>query len=159
MYSIFRFKNKNFFQLVNFTLFVIKSWLRIRIDLNCWINIRLENQCESITLHTPDIDNLGRVAFALGIHTVPSGFRNYLHSLPTTSPLPWYRTPQLPWPLGLPPPQQLWRHLPNKKKLEVLVRHSATTSYPSIEKLIQWLSGHPLVCLPPGTAQRQPDQK
>jgi hypothetical protein len=38
------------------------------------------------------------------------------------------------------------------------VRHSTAISYPSIENLFNGCQGHPLVCLPPGTAQRQPDR-
>jgi hypothetical protein len=34
----------------------------------------------------------------------------------------------------------------------------AAPNYPSIEKLIQWLIGHPPLCLPPRTAQRLPDR-
>ncbi len=43
-----------------------------------------------------------------------------------------------------------------KKKPIVLVRHSTAISYPSIENLFNGCQGHPLVCLPPGTEQRQP---
>ena len=35
------------------------------------------------------------------------------------------------------------------------MRHSTAISYPSIENLFNGCQGHPLVCLPPGTAQRQ----
>jgi hypothetical protein len=37
------------------------------------------------------------------------------------------------------------------------VRHSTAISYPSIENLFNGCQGYPLVCLPPGTAQRQLD--
>ncbi len=40
----------------------------------------------------------------------------------------------------------------------VSVRHSTAIRYPSIENLFNGCQGHPLVCLPPGTAQWQPDQ-
>ncbi len=39
------------------------------------------------------------------------------------------------------------------------VRHSTAISYPSIKNLFNGCQGHPLVCPPPGTAQRQPDWK
>jgi hypothetical protein len=39
-----------------------------------------------------------------------------------------------------------------------IVRHSTATSYPSIENLFNGCQGHPPFCLPPGTAQRQPDR-
>jgi hypothetical protein len=35
------------------------------------------------------------------------------------------------------------------------VRHSTAISYPSIENLFNGCQGHPLFCLPPGTAQQQ----
>jgi hypothetical protein len=38
------------------------------------------------------------------------------------------------------------------------VRHSTAISYPSIENLFNGCQGHPPFCLPPGTAQRQPDR-
>jgi hypothetical protein len=38
------------------------------------------------------------------------------------------------------------------------VRHSTALSYPSIENLFNGCQGHPPSCLPPGTAQRQPDR-
>jgi len=38
------------------------------------------------------------------------------------------------------------------------VRHSTAISYPSIESLFNGCQGHPPFCLPPGTAQRQPDR-
>ncbi len=37
----------------------------------------------------------------------------------------------------------------------ITVRHSTTLSYPPIENSFNGYQGHPLVCLPPGTAQRQ----
>ncbi len=39
--------------------------------------------------------------------------------------------------------------------LKPLVRHSTTLSYPPIKNSFNGCQGHPLVCLPPGTAQRQ----
>ncbi len=41
------------------------------------------------------------------------------------------------------------------------VRHSTTLSYPPIENSFNSCQGHPLVCLPPGTAERQgnPEEK
>jgi hypothetical protein len=42
--------------------------------------------------------------------------------------------------------------------LLTVVLHSTAISYPSIENLFNGCQGHPLVCLPPGTAQRQPDR-
>jgi hypothetical protein len=46
-----------------------------------------------------------------------------------------------------------------QKKTFIVVRHSTAISYPSIENSFNGCQGHPLVCLPPGTAQRQPDRK
>jgi hypothetical protein len=43
-------------------------------------------------------------------------------------------------------------------KTSYAVRHSTAISYPSIENSFNGCQGHPLVCLPPGTAQRQPDR-
>ncbi len=47
-----------------------------------------------------------------------------------------------------------------KRFFEILngVRHSTAISYPSIENLFNGCQGHPPVCPPPGTAQRQPDR-
>ncbi len=39
----------------------------------------------------------------------------------------------------------------------IVVRHSTTISYPPIENSFNGYQGHPLVCLPPWTAQRQLD--
>jgi hypothetical protein len=39
-----------------------------------------------------------------------------------------------------------------------IVRHSTAVSYPSIENSFNGCQGHPPFCLPPGTAQRQPDR-
>ncbi len=38
------------------------------------------------------------------------------------------------------------------------VQHSTAIRYPSIENLFNGCQGHPLICPPPGTAQRQPDR-
>ncbi len=38
------------------------------------------------------------------------------------------------------------------------VRHSTAPSYLSIENSFNGCSGHPPLCLPPGTAQRLPDR-
>ncbi len=42
-----------------------------------------------------------------------------------------------------------------ERRKSATVRHSTTLSYPPIENSFNGCQGHPLVCLPPGTAQRQ----
>jgi hypothetical protein len=36
----------DFFQLCNFTILVIKSLIRIRMELDCWIRIRIETNAD-----------------------------------------------------------------------------------------------------------------
>ncbi len=45
--------------------------------------------------------------------------------------------------------------LQKKARHKYIVRHSTTLSYPPIENSFNGCQGHPLVCLPPKTAQRQ----
>jgi hypothetical protein len=54
----------------------------------------------------------------------------------------------------------IFRFSTGKKYFWVIlaVRHSTAISYPSIENLFNGCQGHPPLCLPPGTAQRQPDR-
>ncbi len=43
------------------------------------------------------------------------------------------------------------------RAIRAIVRHSTAISYPSIENSFNGCQGHPPFCLPPGTAQWQPD--